>query len=128
MLEEPSAITTASRFTCDESHFNAAGAKWKLFEPSRGDNATSVFITDGLTPEDVWTIGDTYAHRGDRLPVARGDVTPNDIKTVSLRLSVDDDPPRHALILGWPSEKEELRLRAMELARKARLFRREARP
>lgn len=101
------------------------GPKWKAFEPSRLDNTTSVFVIDGLTEFEVWELGDRV--RPGTASIARAQLTPAQVRSVDdLELEVDDDPPRHAAITGWPDDKATARARALELAAKARLFRRTA--
>lgn len=106
-----------ARFIYDRAHlFPNGDAKWKAFEPSRRDNSTSVFITDGLTLLEVWQL----AQSARPLPiVAEASVTPASVHAVGLELQVDNTPPRHAAITNWPEEKPEMKQVAMDLASRA---------
>jgi hypothetical protein len=119
------------RFTCDNSHFNAQGPKWKFFEPSKAHNETSVFLANGTLDAEIWDLGDQFARRGDRTPIALATITSADVgvankhlPTAELRLELDNNPPRHGAIVGWPEAKEEMRVLAHALAAKATLLRR----
>lgn len=120
LADKASFATLAARFTRDR-HFSSNGIKWKFFEPSRIDNATSVFVVDDLKETEIWSLGDTYAALDGRSPIARADIAPTSIEEVGLRFEIDNSPPRHAAITGWPTDKELVRLRAMDIARKAKL-------
>ena len=43
------------------------------------------------------------------------------VRETGLTIDPDNDPPRHANILGWPEEKSEQKLIALELSESAKL-------
>lgn len=106
--------------------FPNGAARWKVFQPARLDNTTSVFILEGLSADESWALGDKV-----RVPltaIAHASVTPADIQAVRLTLDIDNDPPRHAAITGWPVtddvEKFEVKALAQELAARAIVLKR----
>jgi len=104
-----------TRFVFEGRYLYPNGAaKWKVFEPSRLDNSTSVFIIDELSEEDIWLLAPT---RRDLSAVAHAALTPADIRSTSLELEVDNDPPRHAAITGWPDDWTEDKSKTMILAK-----------
>lgn len=107
---------TLARFARDSGHFKGGRPRWKLFEPARIDNSTSVFRTEGLGEPEIWQLGDVHATVDGRQPVARAELTPRDVSEVSLSIEADDSPPRHAAIVGWPDRKDALMERMRELA------------
>lgn len=111
-----------ARFIYDRAHlFENGDAKWKAFEPSRRDNTTSVFITDGLTLQQVWELAESARP----LPVvADASITPAAVRALGLGLEVDNTPPRHAAITWWPDDKPEMKALAQALAAKAVVRRR----
>jgi hypothetical protein len=52
---------------------------------------------------------------------ARADIVVRDVEAASLRVVLDDMPPRHANVIGWPEEKSARKVRAAELAARASL-------
>ena len=116
---EPAAV---ARFIFEKGHlFDGGGARWTAFEPSRRDNTTSVFVTDGLNSADIWTLADTTRPQRS---IARAMLVPADVRSSRLDLEIDNDPPRHAAIIGWPAEKSEIKALAQLLAAKASVARR----
>jgi hypothetical protein len=109
----------AARFIFDESHYaqTTGRVKPRAVEPSRHDNSTSVFLTDGLAEPDIWKLGDDHVVPLRGKPIlARANLTRADITEAGLSLHIDNTPPRHANIRGWPTEKDQRKLRAQELA------------
>ncbi|HEY5061477.1 MAG TPA: hypothetical protein VII52_08060 [Gemmatimonadaceae bacterium] len=51
-------------------------------------------------------------------------LVPADVRSSRLDLEIDNDPPRHAAIIGWPAEKSEIKALAQLLAAKASVARR----
>jgi hypothetical protein len=118
---EQQAFEKVARVVHSSGHLNSAGVKWTCFEPSRLDNATSVFVIDGLDDGGIWTLGDTHVKRDGKVPIAHADLAIAQITQAALDLEIDNDPPRHAAIVSWPSDKEQIRLRAIILASNARV-------
>ena len=111
-----------TRYIFSSSHFSAQLSRIKhnafMPPPSGG---TSVFRTSGLVETDIWAIGQGIStQRGQQLH-ARGDLLTRDVLSLTLAVEPSEPPPRHANITGWPHEKDQIKLRAMELAEKATL-------
>ncbi len=84
----------------------------------------SVFRIDGLTLEEVWEIGkrgviDLMVQPKELHGLA--DIKVSQVKEVNLEVDPDDNPPRHANLIGWPEEKHRQKLVAAELAARAKL-------
>ncbi len=81
----------------------------------------SIFDTENLSDESVWRIGREIAI--DRLIHARADIATSLALAQGLNLVIDEPPPRHRNLDGWPpaSQKEDRKLIAMELAAAALL-------
>ena len=70
------------------------------------DLKLSVFQIEGLDENLIWEIGTTHvAEPGNRTLHGRGDITVAAVSETGLGLSPDNEPPRHANIVGWPEEK-----------------------
>lgn len=96
--------------------------KWRAFDPPE-NLELSVFRTDGMTVEDIWRLGRERAGAvRNESPRARADLGATDVRAQKLDVTAaPKDDRRHANIIGWPSEKESIRLIAMELAGSAKL-------
>ncbi len=87
----------------------------------------SVFRTEGMDAEAVWELGERcVAGPQGRTLWGRADVLAGDVGEVGLTVDADDDPPRHANIVGWPEEKDAQKMLALELAERASLSLRSA--
>lgn len=83
---------------------------------------TSVFRISGLTSDEIWHIGDSkVAPRREKPLLARADISAKVVLSNGLEIEPDNNPPRHANIYKWPSEKSKQKLIAIELADKAEL-------
>jgi hypothetical protein len=115
-----------SRFLCETEHFNRTKqfVKFRGFLPRAQDIDLSVSRTAGLRESEVWALADLrVAQPSGRAVIARGDLTPQDVRNLSLDVVPDEPPPAHALIVGWPppAEKERRKTLAAQLAEKAQL-------
>ena len=90
----------------------SAGSPWEL----------SVFRIDELGQAEVWRLADLYVVPEGRNIHGRADLTSADIERTHapLWIDFDEDPPRHANVLGWPEAKDEQLAVAQELALRAR--------
>lgn len=93
-----------SRFIRSRKDFAAqkGRAKRNAFMPSGNPLQLSVFVTQDLNETEVWAL---TSHLQDKVR-ARADFTNDFLTRQALTLDRDDDPPRHANVVGWPSEKE----------------------
>ncbi len=84
----------------------------------------SVFRVDGLSEAQIWEHGRRYALPPGRNFHGRGDVTLHVVNaTGPLRLEFDEPPPRHANVVGWPTERDQQLALAQDLASRARSVR-----
>jgi hypothetical protein len=92
------------------------------FHPAPADYKTSVFRVQGLTESEIWSLGDEHVRSpsGGELR-ARAELLVAQIVGVGLQVEPQEPPQRHANIAGWPAEKDELMLKAHELAAVATL-------
>lgn len=96
--------------------------KYAVFMPTP-NGETSVFRISNLSDNEVWDIGDKeVAQKRGKLVLGRADILAFHFLQKRLRIIPDDNPLRHANIVGWPEEKSEQKLIAMELAENAQLY------
>lgn len=83
---------------------------------------TSVFHINGLDEASIWVIGETHvAGPLGKTLYGRGDILAAVVEEKKLGIDYDNTPPRHANIIGWPTEKHEQKSLAQELAAEAKL-------
>lgn len=84
---------------------------------------TSVFRTSNLSDGEIWDIGYKYvAEPSMRSLYARGDTTAATIRKTGLDIVPETTPhPLHSNIVKWPSEKDEQKMLAVEIANQATL-------
>ena len=111
------------RYIFDSKHFHKPknAVKPDAFLPHGNPLETSVFRVDGLIDEDIWHIGSSIAQKRERSLKARANFEARAISGTPLRFDPNDDPPRHANIVGWPQEKSDQLQLALEIAEKATL-------
>lgn len=113
-----------ARFIVSKKHFSkvAGTTKGRAFEPAPEDNATSVFRSLSLTEEQIWWLGQTHVATPRKMTLyARADIPVNSVLTLELTVRSDEPPRRHAIIGGWPAEKDAVMSLAQELAAEATL-------
>lgn len=82
----------------------------------------SAFRTNDLTDEAIWSLGLTVAEPSGKTLHGRAELVCGAVRDLGFEVVVDEPPPRHASITGWPrNDKGAQRLRALELAAVARL-------
>ncbi len=91
------------------------------------DLRLSVFRIDGLILEEVWTIAQREVIDVSPEPktlYGMADIKASKVQKIHLEVEPNDDPPRHANIIGWPGpeEKGRQKLMAEELAAEAKLI------
>lgn len=116
---QPSEIL--SRYIFAESLYNALEQRiiYTAFMPRSDDLCISVFRTSGLNESDIWTIGEGVGQQAKRTLHGRGDIAAIEVKKQKLNIDADNNPPRHANIVGWPQEKHKRQLIAQTLASSA---------
>lgn len=76
-----------------------------------------MFRISGLAEAEIWTVGEReVAQKSSRTLRARADLSVATVHAKELRAHLDDIPLGHANITGWPEEKSEQKLIAIELA------------
>lgn len=71
--------------------------------PNNKDGATSVFRTSGISDDDIWSLGDRHIQKQ---ILGRGDIAASKVTDKGLEVVPDDNPERHANILGWADHDE----------------------
>ena len=113
-----------SRFLCSKSHFSIEKMLVKpgAFLPEPNSLETSVFRTSGLLSSEIWALGDRHvAKPTGRTLRARAEVFAKSVYGIALKIHPDNNPERHATIVGWPIEKNEQLMLAIELAAESTL-------
>ena len=112
-----------ARYLLQKTHYSALNSRVKpgAFLPNR-ERQTSVFLIRGLSEQEIWQIGEEHVSGPlDKRLRARADVIVSTVEEQGLRVDLDNIPPRHANIIGWPEEKSAQKLIALELASRASL-------
>lgn len=106
-----------ARYLYSRNHYRSSDntVKHSAFIPPE-DKRLSVFRISGLHENEVWSIGSNL--RPQPL-LGRADIKALFVSETGLLIDVDDIPPRHANIIGWPEESSAIKLIAIELAEKA---------
>ncbi len=112
-----------TKFIFNKSQFSSSNkrVKYSVFIPP-SNRRLSVFRVVGLSETAVWEIGNDVGTERELTLLARADIKVSSVTKIGLEIDADDIPPRHANIVGWPAEDSEIKLRAMELAEKAKLY------
>ena len=93
--------------------------KPEAFLPALNPVETSVFRMTGLGGPEIQRFGQGL--RPTQTLHAWANVVAGVVFAVGLDVRPDNRPPRHATIVGWPSEKHERLMLAQELAASATL-------
>src|SRR5882762_178867 len=114
-----------ARWLTQSNHYHRGAAPRvteRAFLPGP-DGTTSVFRVDGLTDADIWQLADEHVAGapGGRHVVGTGTLLAQAVTDVGLQTEADNDPPRHAAIVGWPDDKSDRKSRAQGLAAAALL-------
>ena len=88
--------------------------------PSPDSQECSVFGIQNLSDRRIWKLGNSIIKK--KSLKARAEVLSKYVKEVGLTLVKDNNPKRHANIIGWPATKPEQNFYAIKLARKAKLI------
>lgn len=114
------------RYLPEQSYFSPKSntVKPRAFMPAR-DLRLSIFRIDGLTLEELWEIGQREVINA--MPIKKqlygvADIKAREIQEVELEVECDNRPPRHANIIGWPTEKDKQKIIALELAAESNLI------
>ena len=99
---------TLARFATQSGRLTDEVVKPKLFEPNR-KLELSVFRVEGLGYTEIQEIGLDVVKK---IPNAQrlhgwGEISESAVRDTGLRVNYDDEPPRHANVLGWPDKAPE---------------------
>lgn len=126
-LEQINPKEYLARYLFHKNQFSAINrrVKYVAFMPAP-NGETSVFRISNLSDNEIWKIGDTdVAQKRGLFLLGRADISAFHVFDKSLKVVPDNNPPQHANIIGWPKEKSEQKLIAMELAESAQLHMRQ---
>ena len=103
-----------ARFITTDAHLNAAGAKPSAFMPQPGRVRVSVFRHGEQPAEPLWHIAAAHVESAGRRVRAVAIVPTREVRDAHMRaetlgatalpsldVEADDEPPRHADIVGW---------------------------
>lgn len=98
--------------------------KQDAFIPPENPLELSVTRHSALIEDDIWGIGRSVAGGMGRNLHGRADIKTDCVieQRLSVTLQPVPDNPNHANIVGWPLEKNERKMRALELAKAARFI------
>ena len=107
-----------SRFLTSDSHFNSFMPKPSAFMPGPSDSKTSVFRQAPDPLPALWDIADREIGLTRRVR-AVAVLVGADVRRARLDVHAHEPPPRHANIVGWPSDAtdpEKMRAQRKEIA------------
>lgn len=100
-------------------HADTGRAKPRAYLPNKGK--TSVFRVSSLDSDGVRRLGAELLKNPPPLAHAIG--LAHSVYDCGLRFDPNNEPPRHADIVGWPERKDQQKLLAMKLAEAAEVTR-----
>lgn len=82
----------------------------------------SVTRHTGISEQRVWEIAQRVAESIPKTLYGRADVEAQDVldQNLTVQVAAETDNPNHANIIGWPPEKPAQKIRALEIAARAR--------
>jgi hypothetical protein len=119
--EIPSGCLLA-RFLTQSGHFSPTThrVKQSAFLPAKSLEL-SIFNIDKLIPHKIWELADKYVLSAERKVYGYAKIFSDIIYNNKLKIDYNNNPERHANIIGWPTEKDEQKLLAIELANASEL-------
>jgi hypothetical protein len=110
-----------ARFLTSRNHFSAINNRAKSVAFLPGPNRLlSVFLTRDLSEESIWEMADIHVAKPSMRPLyGRAEIRVPAVTATKLQVHLDNHPPRHASIIGWPKQKSEHKLLALQLAESA---------
>lgn len=112
-----------ARFAVEKSYYRKGDLtpKPKAFYPDRHGTLSVSRIVE-LNNNQIWDIGNNFAEGRGKPLLGRIDTIAEHVYNNKLGFNPDNDPPRHANVIGWPQEKDDMMLVATELASNAEFF------
>ena len=127
MVEPITQSEVLSRFIMQANWYRLSDnrVRYAAFMPNPKNGETSVYRISGISDREVWEIGDREVGlKRDKPILGRADIGASFIIMKGLNVVPSEPPVRHANIVGWPEEKSEQRLVALELAAEAIFYKR----
>ena len=127
MVEPITPSEVLSRFIMQTNWYKLSDncVRYAAFMPNPKNGETSVYRISGISDREVWEIGDREVGlKRDKPILGRADICASFVITKGLNLVPSEPPIRHANIIGWPQEKSEQKLVALELAAEAIFYKR----
>ncbi|MEI7451557.1 MAG: hypothetical protein WCJ75_18270 [Desulfomonile sp.] len=128
--EQVSDGESLARFLTQSSHFNTVMVKPAAFLPNPKNGQTSVFRQGNESQEALWQVAREQV-AGERNIHGVAIFKAQHVREVQLDVAAQEPPPRHANIIGWPSDtsdpeegKAKRKALAMAIAQHAELLRR----
>ena len=110
-----------SRFIFDRSKISASRVKYSALLPRETSEEVSAYRISTLDDPAIGSLAKEYVEPGyGRATVGRGDFSVDSVHNAGLSADSAEPPPRHASIVGWPTDSAERKLSAMRLAERAR--------
>ena len=117
-----------SHFLTHKSQFSRQNQRVKVsaFLPRKNSNAserfeTSVFVIRSLAERRIWQVGEAFVAKKNSTIYGRADFNASSVELSKLTLVMDNDPPRHGNIVGWPLDKDSQKNCALALADSSKL-------
>ena len=114
-----------ARYLTSSNHYSTKMqvVKPAAFLPQPPNYCLSVFRIDGLTTEQVCQIGQqkVISKRPGRTLHGFANIVAQAFLDANLTIDPDNNPPRHASVVGWPKDKPQQISIAQELAASAGL-------
>jgi hypothetical protein len=118
-----------ARYLTSHSHFSIEKkiVKPNAFMPmlnlQKNMLETSVFKINKLKNDEIWRLGiDHVIGKTDKTLYGRAELKGENVQGFGLVVEVDDNPPRHGTINGWPEKKSEQKLLAIKLASASTIY------
>lgn len=102
---------------------NSGNLKTQAFSISE-DGGISVFITSGMSAQEVWEHGDEHYANDNNTIIGRGYLLADNVFKLNLQFDYNDSPPKHANIVGLPSENDQNLSFRQSLAKQSKYQRR----
>ncbi len=113
-----------TRYIFSRSHYRTSDhtVKYSAYLPAP-NGETSVFRTSSISGEEIWKIGlEFVAKPHSRSLYARGDTVASVIMKTDLEIVPEPTPhPLHANIVKWPTERDQQKMLALEIANESLL-------
>lgn len=97
--------------------------KPEAFMPHPQTLDLSVFLHTGLSPEELWECGQkAIQNRTNATLCGRADIQTFHVRGQKLEVIHNAPPKNHALITGWPNDKPNQKILALELAAESKFI------